>query len=200
MNGPVGYLTRQNGGLLGDRGSHYSYVTAGNGLFVEAEGPYLGARVHLAEAEVRGLAAVESRLVLRHGPVPGYLFDLALSSMMADWRRERFVAIIWDSEYRIHIPEQERTAASIHYDRHPNTVVDLHSHGTLAGYFSRTDDRDEQGFGVYGVVGRLPDAPELVLRMGIYGHFQEVRYQDVFSGSCPVAETADLEAKYAGGI
>lgn len=189
MSGPVGYLTRQKVGLMGDRGTHYSYVTAGNGLFVEAEGQYLAARVQMARVQVRGLGAVEPSLVLRHGLVPGHLFDLAVDTMLADWRNERFVAIIWEGQYRIHVPEQDRTPASIHYDRHPATVVDLHSHGTMAGYFSSTDDRDEVGFGVYGVVGRFPREPELELRVGIYGHFQQVNYRDVFSGGpCPVNE------------
>ena len=46
--------------------------------------------------------------------------------------------------------------------------------------------RDEQGFRIYGVVGRL-DAPrpELSLRVGVYGHFAPVDWLQVFDGPNP---------------
>ena len=65
-------------------------------------------------------------------------------------------------------------------------VAEFHSHGGSRAFFSATDDRDEQGFRVYGVVGRL-DAlqPELSLRVGVYGHFAQVDWLQVFAGPNP---------------
>ena len=37
-------------------------------------------------------------------------------------------------------------------------LAEFHSHGSARAFFSPTDDRDEQGFRIYGVVGRL-DTP-----------------------------------------
>ena len=51
---------------------------------------------------------------------------------------------------------------------------------------SDTDDGDEQGFRIYGVVGRLDDPlPELRLQLGVYGHFAPVEWPLVFSGPAP---------------
>ena len=65
-------------------------------------------------------------------------------------------------------------------------VAEFHSHGSSRAFFSATDDRDEQGFRIYGVVGRL-DAlrPELRLRVGVYGHFAPVDWSQVFDGPQP---------------
>ena len=65
-------------------------------------------------------------------------------------------------------------------------VAEFHSHGGSRAFFSATDDRDEQGFRTYGVVGRL-DAPqpELRLRVGVYGHFAPVEWPHLFGGSDP---------------
>ena len=65
-------------------------------------------------------------------------------------------------------------------------VAEFHSHGSSRAFFSATDDRDEQGFRIYGVVGRLNDPrPELRLRMGVYGHFAPVDWPHVFGGPDP---------------
>ena len=81
------------------------------------------------------------------------------------------------------------------YERLPLTVLDLHSHPGMRAFFSGTDYRDEVGFQVYGVLGTLGGSyltPEGVraidglairLRVGIYGHFQEIPWSWVFSGS-----------------
>jgi len=77
---PTGYLINRKEGLFGTRGDYYDYVLAGNGLFVEAEGRLMAARVKVAPAEVRGLAPMDERLVLRYGNIPGVLFNLLLNS------------------------------------------------------------------------------------------------------------------------
>lgn len=180
---PVGYLIRTKAGPQGERGQFYDYVLAGNGVWIEAEGPFFAARVPVAAAEIRGLAPLEPVLVLRHGPIPQYLFDLALGTMMADTSRERYVAVTWNDDYHLHVPEQDADAASTHYVAVDNTVLDLHSHGTMAARFSTTDDRDELGLKVFGVLGRLADRPELRLRVGVYGYYHPVAWGEVFAGT-----------------
>lgn len=203
MSGAVGYLSLHpppHPGYEGERGSHYDYVMAKNGVFVEAEGKYLAARARVKAAEIRGLLPTGPKLALRHGLIPAHLFQLALDAMLADFTRELFVAVIWEGpwdgpgQYRLHIPEQRRSGAKVEYDRHSDTVVDLHSHGVMKPFFSDTDDADEVDLGVYGVVGTIKEHPlggvrqALSLRVGIYGHFQPMAWAEVFSGTCPVLD------------
>ena len=57
------------------------------------------------------------------------------------------------------VPPQVGTSARpSHTGPPPGVVAEFHSHGSSRAFFSATDDRDEQGFRIYGVVGRL-DAP-----------------------------------------
>lgn len=184
MMKPVGYLVKRKDGLYdGQRGSFYDYLLCGNGVFVEAEGPLLAARVPVAEAEIRGLEATEPKVVLRHGLIPGYFFDLALDAMLGSPEREFYIAVIWeDGFYRLRVPEQERHGAGVKYERLDHTVLDLHSHGSMRAFFSLTDDRDEGGLRLYAVVGKLRERPQVRLRVGVYGYHMEIPWSQVFRG------------------
>jgi len=183
MNRPAGYLVNAKDGLHGVRGSFFDYVLAENGVFIEAEGPFFAARVPVANADIRGLAPLEPALVLRHGLIPQHLFDLGLSSMLVDPSMERYVAVTWNDGYHIHVPEQEAGATSTKYLVSDNTVIDLHSHGGMSAWFSGTDNEDELGLKIFGVVGRLPGRPQLRLRVGIYGYHHPVSWDEVFAGN-----------------
>ena len=59
----------------------------------------------------------------------------------------------------------------------------------------RPDDGDEQGFRIYGVVGRLDATePELSLRVGVYGHFAPADWPQVFDGPQPGVRLAGDDA------
>lgn len=180
---PVGYLTSRQDGFYGARGDYYDYITAGNGVFIEAEGPLMAARLQVSQAIIRGLKPLESRIVLRYGLIPQRLFDLALSAMLADPTRERFAAITWDNGYHLRLPDQDRREGSVDYRVEDNTILDLHSHAGMGAFFSGVDNEDEQGMRLYGVVGRLNRSrPIIKLRAGIYGYYQPVDWGQVFSG------------------
>ena len=84
------------------------------------------------------------------------------------------------------VPEQAGTASSLSYRPPAGVVAEFHSHGKTRAFFSGTDDRDEQGFRIYGVVGKLDTPwPELRLRVGVYGHFAPVKWSQVFDGPSP---------------
>ena len=73
-------------------------------------------------------------------------------------------------------------------------VAEFHSHGSSRAFFSKTDDADEQGFRIYGVVGRLDDPEsELSLRVGVYGHFAPADWPQVFDGPNPGLRLAGEE-------
>ena len=100
---------------------------------------------------------------------------------------ERFFAVRWDGDaYRLVVPPQAGTATRLAYLPPAGVVAEFHSHGGSRAFFSATDDRDEQGFRIYGVVGRLDTPrPELRLRVGVYGYFAPLDWPQVFSGPDP---------------
>ena len=179
----VGYLVKTPEGLWGERGQYYSYILAANGVFVEAEGPLLSARIPVAECQLRGLAPLESLVRLTYGSIPQRFWDLALSVFLAEPDSERYVAIVADGGYNFYVPTQDRSGASVTYEVGNNVVLDLHSHGRMEAFFSGQDDRDETGLKLYGVVGKLHATPVVRLRVGVYGHFRDLAWNDVFDGS-----------------
>ena len=182
--GPVGYLVNHRTGLTGAHGIGHDYVLGSGGLYVQSESAQLTARVLVAPCEVRGLAPVAEKVELTHGPIPANLFETGLRWFRDDPETERFFAVRWDgSSYRPVVPPQIGTATSLAYAPPTGVVAEFHSHGHSRAFFSATDDRDEQGFRIYGVAGRLDsDRPELNLRVGVYGHFAPLRWSQVFSG------------------
>ena len=48
----------------------------------------------------------------------------------------------------------------------------------MRAYFSDTDNRDETGFRIYGVMGEIFSNPQIRMRVGIYGHFYETATTD----------------------
>ena len=188
MYRPVGYLQKRPDGLDGERGLYYDYVLASNGLFIEAEGKLIAARVPVAACEVRGLAPLEPRFVLRYGRIPQRFFDLALSAFLVDTSKERYVAVTWQDGYHLYVPEQETEAAKVEYQMGDSIVLDLHSHGKMEAWFSTKDNEDETGMKLYGVVGKLDGTPVVQLRVGVYGYFHAISWGEIFDGYLMGAE------------
>ena len=182
---PAGYLIqkRPDEPPDGRPGTGFNYVMAGNGLFIQASSPLLEATIPIADVPVRGLAPLEPSLHLPHGQLPRHLLYHAITAMRRAAPNELFTAVTWTptTGYDLQIPEQDAHRAHVSYQPIPNTVLEIHSHGTLRAFFSGQDNQDEQGFAVYGVVGRVTDRTELTFRVGIYGHFHPVPVSHIFS-------------------
>ena len=183
----MGYLVNLPGGLAGVQGIGYDYVLGSGGVYVQSQGAHLTARVLVAPGAVRGLAPVAEKVALSHGPIPGGLFEAGLRWFQDAPDTERLFAVRWDGDaYRLVVPAQVGTVASLTYRPPAGVVAEFHSHGSACAFFSTTDDRDEQGFRIYGVAGRLnASPPELRLRVGVYGHFAPVDWSQVFGGPDP---------------
>ena len=191
----MGYLVNRPGGLSGFQGIGYDYVLGAGGLYVQSESAHLTARVPVAPCTVRGLAPVAEKVQLTHGPIPAGLFELGLRWYRDDPDTERLFAVRWDGRsYRLVVPPQLGTATRLAYLPPKGVVAEFHSHGSSRAFFSATDDGDEQGFRIYGVVGRLDSPrPELGLRVGVYGHFAPVGWSQVFDGPDPGVRLLDEE-------
>ena len=177
---PVGYLINTERGPEGNPGLFYNYVLAQNGLFIRAESPLIAATISIAGAYIRGLSPLREEIKLKKGKIPKGLFELALSALWADCYREKYLAITWEGKYRLRVPAQVGESGSVEYEVLPNTILDIHSHGTLGAFFSPADDQDEQGLRLYAVVGRLDRLiPEVKLRIGVYGYFAPIRLEEI---------------------
>jgi hypothetical protein len=182
MTTPVGYLINAATGPQGEHGVFYDYVLSCDGLFMQAKNVHLAATVCIASTEVRGLAPLEESIQLLHGKVPIYFLNLALSVLCIKPDIEQYLALTWQGNYSLSVPSQSQTAASVTYETLPDTVLDIHSHvDSVPAHFSGIDDRDEQGFCLYAVVGGLRNLfPTVELRLGIYGYFMPLNKEDVF--------------------
>jgi len=176
----VGYQVFHADGMDGARGLFYNYVLAGRGLFIEAESPLLTGRAQIAEADVRGLPPLRPEYLLTHGKIPRYILELALGAMLATPDRERYLCVTYEGGYHVREPKQKGAGTSVEYERLGNVVMDLHSHGKMGAFFSGTDNKDEQGLRLFGVVGNLSGVLRMKMRLGIYGYFNQVELKGVF--------------------
>lgn len=99
-----------------------------------------------------------------------------------------------ENGYTVTLPVQWVTEDSVHAEMTACTTVqkgsilvaDIHSHGRYRAFYSRTDDEDEQGNRLYGVLGGF-DVPEnysCCLRTGTRGYFIGLEYSDVVRSDC----------------
>jgi hypothetical protein len=183
---PVDYLVA-TAGTPRPSGLAYDYVLAGDGLFVHAQSRLLQVRVPVAPCTVRGLPPLYAACVLRQGRLPLAIWDAIVDAVL-DARapdRELLFAVVHrpTSGYQLVRPLQVGGATRVLYERQPDTVLELHSHGRLPARFSPRDDLDEQRLSLFGVVGRLDrPRPEVRLRAGAYGYFLPLLWESVFNG------------------
>lgn len=105
---------------------------------------------------------------------------------------EALAYIFWsfmDSRYYVHVPRQIVGAARVDSSL-PDMdedkfmlVMEIHSHNTMPGFFSPTDDDDEKATRLYTVVGKLDGIfPEIKTRISCGGKFVEINPSEVFEG------------------
>jgi len=59
-------------------------------------------------------------------------------------------------------------------------LIDLHSHALMEPFFSSTDNKDEQGFRVFAVIGKVNGKPEILVRVGVYGNYWNIPASMIF--------------------
>lgn len=174
----------------------YQYILAGNGVFVRAETCFFTALLPVTAVTVRGLPPLRSRFQLKIPRIPAHL----LAAILADARHARRPdGGLNEALYHIHHngrfaqiqkPLQQATRTSVTTTDAPGTIrCELHSHGHMPAFFSQTDDADEQGACLYGVMGCVDSEPEMQLRVGVYGYWLALPLTAVFSDNSPVKHT-----------
>ena len=153
----------------------YEYVFGCNGIFVRAQRPGLEALIWVAAMakQVRGLAEVTPYVRLTErvpARLVGRMFEMAYRCSGRE-----ILFYLEAGPWRLQLPEQVQGGASVHpvdpFAGGANTLLEVHSHHQMGAFFSGTDNKEEQGFRLYAVIGNLADRPTMLARVGIYGHF-----------------------------
>jgi PRTRC genetic system protein A len=162
----------------------YAYILAGNGIFVKAKREGLDVLIPVRQTRIADLPPLTPyvRLPCR---VPANLLLTALELSRRVVPNEILFWFNRDEDWRMDVPLQVARASSVvpmdHMDvRGTRALIDLHSHGVLLPFFSPTDDKDEQGFRIYAVIGEVDTTPGIRLRVGVYGNYFDVPASEVF--------------------
>lgn len=178
--GPVGYPTP---------GKMYEFVYAANGVFIRAQRQGMAAQIPIVLYPGKKLPGLMSAglVVALETKIPLSILDFMIRTSRENIHSEMlFYLGYFNEKWSYYIPPQVATAARCQpvNPYGPGAMigmVDVHSHNTMDAFFSREDDRDETGFRLYVVLGRLDKAwPHILCRVGIYGHHAVVPASMIF--------------------
>jgi PRTRC genetic system protein A len=178
---------------------NYDYVLAAQGIIKRIESLHasVDALLEPIGTELVGLGLQEYPLQpirFKYPAIPGDLLRWVLDDARTNPNLEFMYHFrSRDNKWYVTTPQQRQGAMRVGYfDDDPfNIVLDVHSHNTMPAFFSDKDDGDEQGARFYAVMGHVDRSnPELVLRMGMYGHWlYNVPAQYIFDKIEPFIET-----------
>lgn len=172
-------------GALSPLVAGHRYLVGRGGLYVEARSAVMHAVSCVAPSPVAlPFGEVTPFLKLPEGGLPRGLIADAVVRARACVPDEWAGVIVYDgSGYRMLEPEVlSRSAGHVSYERsgieEATVVVDLHSHGAGAAFFSAQDDEDDTergGFYLALVLGEVTAAQvSVAARLVVHGHFAPV--------------------------
>jgi PRTRC genetic system protein A len=184
-----------------DPGCLYEYVVGANGIFIQAEREGLSVMMPMLtfrKTRLAGLDDVTSKIWL-----PKLVPAEALLEVITDaWRVLPYEYLSYchfskeENQWRFIAPNQMSTRGSVHPDDKfdqisQNALLEIHSHGTMPAFFSETDDREENGFRIYAVIGNLDRRPvSISVRVSVYGHRALIPYQYIFETNPEVIDVS----------
>ena len=178
----------------------YTYIMAGNGVFVYARRPSLEVLIPVSTCKIAGLPQLIPQVNIARR-VPAFLMADVLHVSQQVFPSEVLFWFNWVDKWSIHIPEQQTTKTSaVPCDRHDeagtSALIDLHSHASFSPFFSATDDKDETGFRIYAVIGNVDKVPTISVRVGVYSHYFDIPASTVFDlpdGIQDIYEQEDIQ-------
>jgi PRTRC genetic system protein A len=164
----------------------YAYIMAGNGVFLYAKREDLEVLIPVSRATIAGLPPLEPFVKMPR--VPAMLLHHALNASKENLPNEILFWFNFDHDrqiWNLDAPLQIcRPASVLPVDKNNplgiQALIDLHSHAVLDPFFSRTDNRDEQGFRIFAVIGRVNEKPLILVRVGVYGNYWNIPAEIVF--------------------
>lgn len=169
----------------------YQYILAENGLFLRARTPWWEVMMPLMRYPVRGLLPVTTVFRLVMGRLPESLLAAAYQSALTarekngGLREALYSFHVQEKQVRLMRPRQIATPVNVTSAGldDPTILLELHSHGHMPAFWSATDDHDEQGIRLYGVMGQLDSVPEIKFRVGVCGHWKPLFVHQLFTGT-----------------
>lgn len=170
----------------------YDYLIASNGLFLRAENPFIKALLPIASFSVPQLGAeILPQFHLKVPKIPASILRDILQRAQERNRNSEsgcesiFFVRLQAERYEIALPETEVSGSiSVKFSikNRENILFECHSHHDMSAFFSSEDNADEQGFRIYGVLGKISRSPECRIRLGIYGHHFALALGEIFEG------------------
>ena len=183
-------------------GQLYDYLFTGEGIYVRALRPGLSVLLRIHDCELRGLAPlgevfpppIGDPVDFQFPRVPAaYLQKMLERSIEACVENESPIEalfhLLWNEEagrWQLNKPAQDATPPSVRPiddgagSSYAEALIELHSHHGMTAFFSSADDADEQGFRIYAVIGEIFTEPKIRVRVGCFGHFQEIPAETIF--------------------
>jgi PRTRC genetic system protein A len=164
------------------RGALYNYYWCGNGIFVTSAREHLKIAFRISHEQTRGLGVMDEMFQFALPKAPVALVEQlwTISRAAAIGNLEKLFHLVWADDWQLIVPEQEQSEASCRPladgpgSSHDRAVIEIHSHHEMPARFSAQDNREETGFRLYGVIGKVLTRPEIRMRVGLYGHFYEI--------------------------
>lgn len=174
-------------------------------MLIHAKREGLRAQVLVGSCEIRGLSNVDEKAEMEFPRIPSEFLAaiLKMSRSACVDRGEPIEALFHlryvpdENRWRLDIPPQERTAISViptedgEGSSYQLALVEVHSHHQMEPDFSPTDDDEEQGFRIYGVIGNIFTTPRFRVRVGVYGNFLELPAEQFFEMPGEVTDAND---------
>jgi len=164
----------------------YAYIMAGNGLFLYAKRDDLEVLIPVSRANITGLPPLEPYVNMPR--VPMVLLHRVLKASKDNLPNEILFWFNFDHDLQIwnlDAPLQFCRPTSVFpMDKADplgiKALIDLHSHALMEPFFSPADNKDEQGFRVFAVIGRVNENPEILVRVGVYGNYWNIPASMIF--------------------
>jgi PRTRC genetic system protein A len=164
----------------------YAYIMAGNGVFLYAKREGLEVLIPISRATIVGLPALEPFVNMPR--VPAVLMHQVLQASKENLPNEILFWFNCDHDQQIwnlDAPLQHCRPASVFpMDKADplgiKALIDLHSHALMEAFFSTTDNKDEQGFRIFVVIGKVNGNPEIRVRVGVYGNYWNIPASMIF--------------------
>jgi PRTRC genetic system protein A len=164
----------------------YAYIMAGNGVFLYARRDDLEVLIPVSRATIAGLPALEPFVNIPR--VPAILMHDILHESEEILPNEILFWFNFDrdrQDWNVVAPRQICRPSSVFpVDKSDpfgiKALIDLHSHALMEPFFSTTDNKDEQGFRIFAVIGKVNEQPEIRVRVGVYGNYWNIPASTIF--------------------
>lgn len=159
------------------------YLWAGNGIFRSVTRTEFNATIAHSLVTTPGLAELSPSFKLLVPKVPPDKVKAIIDRINQHPNLEQLFYLYWrGNAWEAICPEQECTPTNcISLEQHPEpAVIEIHSHGSMAAFFSATDSREENGCRISTVIGRTNNQLEIVSRVCAHGLFLNVASDQIY--------------------